>query len=50
MGRPVRFTSGTDTVTAHYDTTGALAELVSKKTGAAWRPPVGGGSEDACAR
>ena len=39
MGRPVRFESEADTVTARYDAFGALAELASEKTDAVWRPP-----------
>lgn len=40
MGRPVRFDTAADTVTARYDDLGALVELQSEKTGAAWRPPA----------
>ena len=44
MGRPVRFDTATDTVSARYDDLGALAELKSEKTGAAWRPSADGDS------
>ena len=40
MGRPVRFDTAADTVSARYDNLGALAELKSETTGAAWRPPA----------
>lgn len=35
-GRPVRFATGADAVSAHYDDIGRLARLESEKTGAVW--------------
>lgn len=39
-GRPTRFETGEDTVSASYDGIGRLAQLESEKTGAVWRPPA----------